>query len=331
MAMQVHIGQPQRGVLGKVRDLLEMIRFSHTVFALPFALLAAGLAWATPVPGTWEAARADGGHAADARFGVPFRWQDLIGILVCMVAARSAAMAFNRLVDRQIDALNPRTQARHLPAGRLSVRSVVWFTVLSSLLFVAGTGLFWPNRLPLLLSVPVLLWLLGYSYTKRFTWLAHYWLGAALMLAPVCTWIALRGRIVVGHPADLAPALWLGLAVLAWVSGFDILYACQDADFDQRARLHSVPARWGIRRALQVAAACHAAAVLALAALPLACPQVPLGGVFLCGVAAVALLLVYEHWLVRPDDLSRVNTAFFHVNAVISLGLLVVGTLDLVL
>ena len=329
--MQRHVGTSPRGVLGKVRDLLEMIRFSHTVFALPFALFAAGLAWATPVPGAAAVASPSGGRAAGVRLAVPFRWQDLAGILVCMVAARSAAMAFNRLVDRQIDALNPRTQMRHLPAGRLSIRSVVLFTVVSSLLFIAGTVLFWPNRLPLLLSAPVLLWLLGYSYTKRFTWLAHYWLGAALMLAPVCTWIALRGSIVLAHPSDLAPALWLGLAVLSWVSGFDILYACQDADFDRRARLYSVPARWGIPRALRIAAACHGVTVLALAALPWACPQVPLGGIFLSGVAAVTLLLAYEHWLVRPDDLSRVGTAFFHVNAVISLGLLVVGTLDLVL
>jgi 4-hydroxybenzoate polyprenyltransferase len=329
--MQTRVGQPPNGVLGKLRDLLEMIRFSHTVFALPFALFAAGLAWATPVPGRVAAVGSVGGVAADARLGVPFRWQDLAGILVCMVTARSAAMAFNRLADRRIDALNPRTRTRHLPAGRLSVFSVTVFTAVNVLLFVAGTLLFWPNRLPLLLSVPVLLWLLGYSYTKRFTWLAHYWLGAALMLAPICTWIALRGSIVIEHPSDVAPALWLGLAVLSWVSGFDILYACQDADFDRRARLHSVPARWGIPRALRIAAACHGVTVVALAALPLACPQVPLGGVFLSGVAAVALLLAYEHWLVRPDDLSRVGTAFFHVNAVISLGLLVIGTLDLVL
>lgn len=329
--MQRHVGQQPRGVLNKVRDLLEMIRFSHTVFALPFALFAAGLAWATPVPAGSAAGGPADGVVAAVRRGVPFRWRDVAGILVCMVAARSAAMAFNRLVDRQIDALNPRTQGRHLPTGRLSVRSVVLFTALSSLLFVAGTALFWPNRLPLLLSVPVLLWLMGYSYAKRFTWLAHYWLGAALMLAPVCTWIALRGHIVLEHPADLAPTLWLGLAVLSWVSGFDILYACQDADFDRRARLHSVPARWGVPRALRIAAACHGVTVVALAALPLACPQVPLGGIFLSGVAAVAVLLVYEHWLVRPDDLSRVGTAFFHVNAVISLGLLVVGVLDLVL
>lgn len=323
--------EPPRRMLGKVRDLLEMIRFSHTVFALPFALFAAGLAWATPVPASAVTAGSGGGAAAGARWGVPFRWQDLAGILVCMVAARSAAMAFNRLVDRQIDALNPRTQTRHLPTGRLSVFSVTVFTGLNMLLFVAGTLLFWPNRLPLLLSVPVLLWLLGYSYTKRFTYLAHYWLGAALMLAPICTWIALRGGIVLEHPADLVPALWLGLAVLFWVSGFDILYACQDAEFDRRVHLHSVPARWGIPRALRIAAVCHGVTVVALAALPLTCPQVPLGAVFLSGVAAVALLLVYEHWLVRPDDLSRVGTAFFHVNAVISLGLLVVGTLDLVL
>jgi len=301
-------------VLQTIRHLLEMIRFSHTLFALPFALLAAVMAWTTKTP--------DGG-------AVPFRWQHLLGILVCMVGARSAAMAFNRLADRKLDAENPRTNMRHLPAGTLSVASVAFFTIVSCVVFVAGTLLFLPNRLPLILAVPVLLLLLGYSLTKRFTALAHFWLGAALMLAPVCAWIALRGQIVFQQPLDILPAVVLGGAVLSWVAGFDIIYACQDADFDRGAKLRSVPAAVGIGPALRIAAVCHLVTLLLLAALPLICPQVPLGWIYLTGVAAVAALLVYEHLLVRPTDLSHVNAAFFNVNAVISIGLFVVGTIDL--
>jgi len=158
------------------------------------ALLAAVMAWrtnATAVP------------------PVPFRWEELAGILLCMVAARSAAMAFNRLADRRLDAGNPRTQSRHLPAGILSTGNVVIFAAVSSLVFIAGTLLFLPNRLPIYLALPVLAFLLGYSYTKRFTALAHFWLGAALMLAPICAWIALRGQAVIENPADLLPALVL--------------------------------------------------------------------------------------------------------------------------
>ena len=301
----------------KLRHLLEMIRFSHTLFALPFALLAAVMAWATPL--------------ATHRSPPTFDWRQLWGILVCMVGARSAAMAFNRLVDRRIDAENPRTRSRHLPAGILSATSVWLFTLASAAVFVAGTLLFLPNRLPLLLSLPVLLFLLGYSYAKRFTALAHFWLGAALMLAPVCAWIAIRGEVLLVQPADILPAVLLGAAVLAWVSGFDIIYACQDADFDRQARLRSVPALLGVKSALRLAALCHLLALVLLAALPLICPQLALGWIYGTGVTAVAVLLVYEHWLVRPDDLTRVNVAFFNINVIISLGLLVVGTVDLLL
>jgi 4-hydroxybenzoate polyprenyltransferase len=205
----------------------------------------------------------------------------------------------------------------------------VAFTLLSATGFIASTLLFLPNRLPLALSVPVLLWLLGYSYAKRFTSLAHYWLGVALGLSPVAAWIAIRGEAVLADPWDLLPAALLGAAVGAWVGGFDVLYACQDADFDRQAGLHSLPARLGVRGALRLAAASHAVAVALLAALPFAYP--PFGAIFWTGVAVVAALLVYEHWLVRPDDLDRVNLAFFHVNAVISVGLLAVGTADLLL
>jgi 4-hydroxybenzoate polyprenyltransferase len=304
-------------MLQAVRHLLEMIRFSHTLFALPFALLAAVMAWTTPLPGTSQSP--------------PFLWQHLLGILICMVGARSAAMAFNRLADRSIDAANPRTQTRHIPAGILSVTSVVLFTLASSATFLAGTLLFLPNWLPLALAVPVLLFLLGYSYTKRFTSLAHFWLGAALMLAPVCAWIAIRGQVLLAHPADLVPAIVLGAAVLTWVAGFDIIYACQDADFDRRAKLRSVPATLGIGGALRLAAMCHLATLALLAALPWLCPQVPFGWIYGLGIAAVTLLLVYEHSLVRADDLTRVNAAFFNVNVIVSLGLLIVGAVDLLL
>lgn len=282
-------------MLATLRKLLELIRFSHTVFALPFALLSAALAWRDE----------------------PFRWQDFVGILLCMVLARSAAMAFNRLVDRRLDATNPRTAGRHLPAGTLSVATVAGFTLHTSAGFVASTLLFLlrdpPNPWPLYLSGPVLLFVLGYSLAKRFTSLAHFWLGAALMLAPVAAWIAVKGL------TDLVPPALLGAAVLFWVGGFDILYACQDAAFDRAAGLHSVPARVGVAASLRIAAACHAAMVGLLVALGFASPH--LGAVYFTGLAGIAALLVYEHRLVRPDDLTRVNRAFFHVNGVISVGL----------
>lgn len=330
-------------MLQTIRHLLSLIRFSHTLFALPFALLAALMAWGQRA--TERFADADPGinvywisigawnistpplQTFPPRFDI--HWHEIAGILLCMVFARSAAMAFNRLVDRKLDAANPRTAGRHLPARTLSVTQVTAFTVVSSLGFVASTLLFLPNWLPVALSLPVLAWLCGYSYAKRFTSLAHYWLGVALGLSPVAAWIAIRGEAVLAHPADLLPAAVLGAAVMAWVGGFDILYACQDYEYDKSVGLHSLPARLGVRGALRLAAASHAVAVLLLAALPLVYP--PFGWIYGVGVAAVAALLVYEHALVRPDDLDRVNLAFFHVNAVISVGLLVVGAADLII
>ncbi|MEX0678042.1 MAG: UbiA-like polyprenyltransferase [Pirellulales bacterium] len=301
-------------MFGRLRDILAMIRFSHTLFALPFALLAAMMAWNL-------GARSDP--------PVAWRWRELAGILLCMVTARSASMAFNRIVDWRLDAANPRTKLRHIPAGILSTSSVAAFAVVCSLAFIASTLVFLPNRLPIYLAVPVLWFLLAYSYTKRFTAAAHFWLGAALMLAPVSAWIAIRGQQITENPADLWPALVLGGAVLLWVAGFDIVYACQDVEFDARAKLHSVPVRIGVARALHLAAACHLGMVLLLAALPWVYPQ--LGWIYGTGVAAVAVLLAYEHYLVRPDDLARVNVAFFQVNAVVSMGLFAVGSLDLLL
>jgi 4-hydroxybenzoate polyprenyltransferase len=274
--------------------LLELIRFSHTVFALPFALLSAVLAWQDQ----------------------PFHWGDLLGIILCMVFARSAAMAFNRLADRDFDALNPRTARRHLPQGLLSVWAVSAFALICAFGFIASTAVFLAsdNWWPLYLSVPVLLFLLAYSTTKRFTILSHFWLGASLMLAPVAAWIAVRGM------TDLATPVVLGSAVLFWVAGFDIMYACQDADFDRRSRLKSIPAAIGIAASLRLAALCHLVMVALLFGLYAVSPH--LGTIYLVGVSVVAVLLLYEHWIVRPDDLTRVNQAFFVMNGVISVGLL---------
>ena len=199
--------------------------------------------------------------------------------------------------------------------------------------FLAATLLFLPNRWPLVLALPALGFICAYSYAKRFTWLSHFWLGAALMLAPLSVWISLRADATAQQPLDMLPAVILGLAVLLWVAGFDIIYACQDVEFDRHAELHSVPARFGIRRALHMAALCHAGMMATLATLPLTGrlggPEVELGWFYWISLAAISALLAYEHWIVRPDDLTRVNDAFFRVNAVISVGLLLVVTADL--
>jgi 4-hydroxybenzoate polyprenyltransferase len=281
--------------------ILEMIKFSHTLFALPFAVMGAVL--------------------ANARPGVVVHGiRPWLGIIVCMVGARSAAMAFNRVADRKIDAANPRTASRHIPAGRLSVLSVIIFTIVSCLLFIGGTALFLPeNPWPLRVSWLVLLWLLGYSLAKRFTSLAHVWLGIALGMAPAASWVAFRGKL------DIEPVL-LGMAVAFWVAGFDILYACQDESFDKSAGLHSIPSRFGIARSLRIASALHAIMILLLIGLGL---TMPLGPIYYSGLLVVALLLIYEHRLIRPDDLSKVNIAFFQVNIVISIGLLIITVIDL--
>jgi 4-hydroxybenzoate polyprenyltransferase len=246
-----------------------------------------------------------------------------------MASARSFAMSINRLADRKLDTENPRTSGRHLPSGILNVRQVTTFAVACAMVFIISTLWFLPNWLPLALSIPVLAFLAGYSFAKRYTWLAHVWLGAALGLSPVAAWIAIRGDEVLANPADLLPAVVLGAAILTWVAGFDVIYACQDYDSDRQAKLHSVPVKFGIPGALRIAAGCHLLTIALLACLPLVYP--PFGWIYWTGVAAVAVLLIYEHLLVRPDDLSRVNTAFFRVNAVISLGLFAIGTLDLLI
>jgi len=265
----------------------RMVKLSHSVFALPFALASAALA-----------------------AGEGTRWHDVAWIVVAMVGARSAAMGFNRLADHEIDARNPRTTGRELPRGVLR-RAEVWaFVALSAGALVLAAAML--NPLCLMLSPVALAIVFGYSYTKRFTALSHLFLGLGLALAPVGAWLALRGQ--------LAPVpIVLGLAVLAWVAGFDTIYACQDVAFDREAGLHSLPARLGVARALQVARALHLLAVMLLA---LVYRLAPLHPIYLAGVAGVAALLAYEHSLVSADDLSRVDAAFFAVNGWISVGYL---------
>jgi 4-hydroxybenzoate polyprenyltransferase len=271
-----------------------MIKFSHSVFALPFALASAAVAAGGRVP-----------------------WRELPWIVVAMVGARSAAMGFNRLADHALDGRNPRTAGRELPRGELSRREVWLFVALSAAALIGAAAML--NPLCLALSPVALLVVLGYSYTKRFTSLSHLVLGLALSIAPVGAWLAVRGRF------SLAPIV-IALAVLAWVAGFDTIYACQDVEFDRREGLRSLPALMGTRRALGVARALHVAAVILLAALY---TLVPLHAVYLAGVALVAGLLAYEHSLVSADDLSRVDAAFFTVNGWISVGYLAFTVLAL--
>ena len=302
--------EPFRSTL---RHYLELIRFSHTIFALPFAILASVWAWIL------TARNGDPG---------PFSWTAGLGILVCMVAARSFAMAVNRLADAKYDAANPRTAGRHLPSGRLKSRGVMIFASACAVGFIVGTLLFLPNRLPVLLSIPVLLFLAGYSFAKRFTILVHFWLGTALALAPVCAWIALRGNEVMARTGDLAPAAFLGLGVCLWVAGFDLIYATQDAVVDRNLGLQSLPARLGVAGGLRIAALCHACMLIPFALIPWLSPCPGLGRIFWGGLLIVAILLIYEHSIVSVSRLEKVNVAFFQANAVISLTILTVGILD---
>ena len=279
----------------------EMIKFSHSVFALPFAVLATFLA-ARPERPSWS------------QFGL---------ILLCMVAARSAAMTFNRIADRKVDAANPRTAGRALPAGRISAAAAWAFFIGACAVFILGCAGFWwlfANIWPLLLSVPVLLMLCGYSYTKRFTRFSHLALGLGIAFAPVAAWIAIS-------PATLGLSAWLLMAaVVFWIAGFDIIYACQDIDFDRQAGLHSLPARIGIAPALWTARAFHVLTVAALIGVGL---TAGLSTLYYTGVGCVMALLIIENALVSPRDLSRVNLAFFTVNGVVGLVLGGLGVLDI--
>ena len=278
------------------------IKIGHTVFALPWALLATFL-------------------AAD---GWP-RLSILALILLCMVTARTVAMAMNRLLDAGLDAMNPRTRGRAIPAGRLSRTFVVALTALSASAFIAATAGFWwldGNRLPLLLSIPVLAFLSAYPLLKRFTRLCHYYLGVALALAPLCAWIAVTGRV------DLPPLLMAG-AVILWTAGFDILYACQDFDNDRQTGIFSIPAKVGIPAALFLARLTHAASWVFMLLLWRTTPQ--FGVLFLVAVSLAGLLLIIENALVRPTDLSRLGFAFFVMNGGISILIGIMGIADILL
>ena len=261
-----------------------MIKFEHTLFALPFAFLGAVL----------------------AANGLP-EWRQILWITVAMVGARSAAMTFNRIVDRHIDAENPRTANRELPSGKLTVRFAWIFFIASLILFLAAA--YSLNWLTFALSPVAIMSILGYSYAKRFTAFSHLLLGWALAISPTAAWIAVRGVI------DSAIPILLSLLVLMWTAGFDILYACQDFEFDKKTGLRSIPARFGIKNSLLIARLFHAQAFLALVLLYFV---TGLGWLALAGVIFVGALMIYQHTLIKPDDLSRMNAAFFTTNAFVS-------------
>ena len=280
----------------KLAIIFSDIKIQHTVFALPFAVMSAFLA-AEGLPET----------------------EKLVWIIVCMVGARSAAMAFNRIVDARFDKENPRTRDRALPSGKINVGNYAVFLVASSALFVFAAWML--NSLAFYLSPVALAIVFFYSLTKRFTAFSHFWLGLAISIAPVGAWVAIREEISF-------TSLLLGAAVICWLIGFDILYACMDIEADRANRLHSIPERFGIETALKMSLASHAVMVVFL--LILLEPTVLLGWVYFAGVAGVAGLLVYEHSLIKKDDLSRVNMAFFNVNGIISIGLMVFEVVDCV-
>lgn len=279
--------------LQKLKTILEMIKFEHTVFALPFALISMVL-------------------AAD---GLP-EGRVIFWILVAMVGARSSAMAFNRIADITYDRLNPRTADRALPRGVLSLSEVWLFTLFSAAAFVFAAYML--NPLAFALSPVALIVILGYSYTKRFTSLTHLVLGLALGIAPVGAWIAVRGQF------NLAPIV-LSVAVMFWTAGFDIIYALQDIEFDRAQGLFSIPRFLGIRQSLMVSRLFHFAAIILLVVFG---AVMSLGGAYYIGTAAAAALLIYEQSLVKPHDISKVNVAFFNTNGLVSIGLLIFTVLD---
>ena len=282
-----------------IQNWLRMVKFSHSVFALPFALSAAWLA--------------SGGMPRPRVLGL---------IILCTVAARTAAMAFNRLVDRRIDTLNPRTQTRELVSGEVSSASAVLMVIASSAIFIGGA--FALNSLSGWLSLPVLATLLGYSFAKRVTWLAHLVLGLALGLAPLGAWLAVTGEL----SGNLFPPLLLALAVMTWVAGFDLIYSCQDADFDRRNALHSVPARFGVAGALRFSTLLHVVTAAALVAFGM---NSGLGLAYWAALVVVLALLTWQHGLVSADDLSRVDMAFFSLNGWVGVLLFIGLATDLAL
>ena len=283
-------------MLTKLAIIFSDIKIQHTVFALPFAVMSAFL----------------------AAGGMP-EIKKLLWIIVCMLGARSAAMAFNRIVDARFDKENPRTRDRALPSGKINVGNYAVFLVASSALFIFSAWML--NSLAFYLSPVALVIVFFYSLTKRFTAFSHFWLGLAISIAPVGAWVAIREEISF-------TSLLLGAAVVFWLIGFDILYSCMDIEADRINRLHSIPERFGVETALKMALASHAVMVVFL--LVLLEPTVLLGWVYLAGVVLVAGLLVYEHSLIKKDDLSKVNMAFFNVNGIISVGLMIFVIVDCV-
>lgn len=283
------------GLGSRLAIILSDIKIQHTVFALPFAIMSAFLA-------------AEGMPATDK----------LLWILVAMVSARSSAMAFNRIVDARFDGNNPRTQGRALPSGKIGIRSYIVFLIISSAIFVVSAGML--NQLALWLSPLALAIVFFYSLTKRFTALSHVALGIAISVAPVGAWVAIREEISL-------LSLVMGAAVVFWLVGFDIIYSCMDVEADKKSRLYSIPSRYGVQRALQMAGLSHVVMVLFLLAM-LMTPL--LGTVYLGGVILVGALLWYEHSLVSAKDLSKVNMAFFNVNGGISLLLMTLVIVDCV-
>lgn len=280
-----------------VRDWLSLVKFSHTVFALPFALIALLVA--------------SGGRPEPSVLGL---------VVLAMAAARSAAMAYNRWADREIDAENPRTRGREIPSGVLGPGAVLLFTAVCAGVFVWASAMLGPACL--WLSGPTLVVLLGYSHAKRFTSLAHLWLGFALGIAPVAAWLAVRGVFT----EDILAAVLLGVGVMVWVAGFDILYACQDEDFDRARGLHSIPVRLGAAGALALARGLHVLAALGFTGFGLVAAR---GPAFFVGLAGAGVLLVAQHRLVRPGDLARIDMAFFTMNGSVGLLLLAATAADL--
>ena len=292
-------------LLSAFRVWADMVKLPHSVFALPFALMAAFLAGRN-IPGR------DWPHAG--QLGL---------VVICMVAARSVAMTFNRIVDAQLDARNPRTARRPLPAGRLSLAAAWVMLGLSGVTFgigCLGFYLFYSNTWPILLSGPILLYLCAYSFTKRFTRWSHYYLGSAIALSPVAAWLAI-------HPQSLGLPAWsLMGTVTCWIAGFDIIYACQDIDVDRRDGLYSLPARLGPAKALWVARLSHALVVIGLVTVGV---TAGLGIIYAVGVVLVAALLIVENSLVRPGDYHHVNVAFFTVNGIVSVVLATTAIVDM--
>ena len=275
-------------LFSKLSAILSDIKIQHTVFALPFAVVSAFIA-AEGMPET----------------------EKLIWIAVCMIGARNAAMAFNRIMDAPFDKENPRTQHRALPSGLVDVKSYWVFLIVSSIIFISAAGML--NRFALILSPVALGIVFFYSLTKRFTAYSHFWLGLAISVAPVGAWVAIREEISF-------ISLFLGAAVVFWLIGFDILYSCMDVEFDQRSNLKSIPQKFGVEKALRIAFASHCLMVIFLLALLLFSNK--LGVLYLAGVVIVAGLLIYEHSLVSPKNLSKINIAFFNINGVISIALM---------